>query len=94
MVGNKAFKIKGAHVLRKVKTLTSDPRTDRRGKEAPLSKMETLLMMKGVAQHPWSHRTEQGRGQEGGLQDARQRLNSPAVLREGGRKKAENRQKG
>lgn len=94
MDGNKAFKIKGTRVLGKVKTLTSDPRTDQKGREAPLSKMETLRKMKGVAQHPWSHRMEQGRGQEDGLQDARQRSNSPVVLQEGGRKKTENRQKG
>lgn len=52
MVGNKAFKIKGTRMLRKVKTLTSDPRTDQKRKEAPLSQMETLRKMKGVAQHP------------------------------------------
>ena len=66
MVGNKALKIKGTRMLRKVKKLTSDPCTDQQGKQMPLSKTVIVIKMQSEAQHPWSHRTEQSRGQEDG----------------------------
>lgn len=61
MVANNAFKIKWMHMLRKVKKLTSDTCTDQKGEETPISKMVAVMRMTGEAQHPWTHRLEQGR---------------------------------
>lgn len=46
MAGNKALKTKWTQMLRKGKKLTSDPRTDQKGGETPISKMVAVMKIK------------------------------------------------